>query len=357
MAVLILFLLSIGAAVIVVVSQGWKKGQPSAGMHKPKSGQQVNDSGGCIPVPPQFVIEQAQLAADHLNESLQLANNSTNPETKVSRLEFARSKLKQLQSMAEKHPALKLTSEAKVVQTIERLTSEFAAAGYYVQTDVSCRSYTSSYAEQAKENSELCKGWRFSATLQMRTPLRVLSMHGKIWLHEQGTPPVVAMDEGAWIPELKNYREMGIDIPDIEYEKFSASEIGPVPLDGGNFLKFLIAVRKIAESETTIESRISELRGELSRDEWQEFIRRLGDKESIYDRFFPDFIDTIPKLNSEILQSLWEMGLTTPAKLTSATDKELLAIRGLGPAKLKLIRQACEEADDKDSEWVDCVNR
>lgn len=295
-----------------------------------------------------FLIEQAERSTRQLNESLQLANNSTNPETKVSRLEYAKSKLEELQAIAADCPAIRLTNEDGVKRTLAQLTEEFTAAGYYAKADTLCRSYTSPYVGVARQNSDLVDGMLFCATMQLRTPLRILEMHGKHHPLDTGDPPPVAMHEGCWMPSLPDQRE---------FYSTMASEIGPIPADGGDYLKFLRAVRRIVERFDSIENRIQDLRVELQRPEWQEFIGRLGGREDIYERFFFDFLYTIPKLNHETREILWERELTTPAKLAATSDKELLAIKGIGPVKLKLIRQACEGAVNKDAELVELVER
>jgi hypothetical protein len=116
-------------------------------------------------------------------------------------------------------------------------------------------------------------------------------------------------------------------------------------------------VRLIVERDEPSETRLAALKQELANPEWQDFCIKLGGKESIYSRFFPGFIDTIRGVPSAAVGALWERGLITPAKITAAPDADLLAIKGIGPAKLKAIRSACESAQDKDSELVDCVQR
>jgi len=295
-----------------------------------------------------FMFEQANLAAKQLNESLQLANNSTNPSTKVSRLEFARSKLEALRAMTADYPAMSLTDEAKVEKTIERLSEELAAAGYYAQTDSSSRSYASTYVEQRKSESGVFGGMLFSATMQLSTPLRILEMHGQHHPLDAGPPPSVAMHEGIWIQALKG--QTGL------YGSM-ASDVGQIPADGGEYLKFLKAVRRITERSGSVAARVSDLGAELDRKEWSDFCIRLGGEGAICDSFFPAFLDTIPKLTEETVELLWEKDWTTPARLALVSDKELLETKGIGPAKLKLIRQSCEDAVEKDSELIDGVNR
>ena len=190
-----------------------------------------------------FAFEQATNLMHVINESLQLSNNSTNPETKVSRLELARSKLDSLELLSLQHPFIKLQRLDGVRKTISGLASLYGEAGYYAQTAPSCRDYQQNVWRNIDTQSvELIKGWRFGATMQLRTPLRVLSRHGET--HEGLTdPPKIANEqwEGYWTPVLKSYKELGIDIPDVIFESgTTASDIGQIPINGGHYLKFLL---------------------------------------------------------------------------------------------------------------------
>jgi len=521
-----------------------------------------------------MAMEQATTFMHQVNESLQLANNSTNPETKVSRLEFARSKLTDLELFAQRHPFIKLQRLEGVQRTIAQLAEEFSEAGYYAQTDVSeytesndhnrqrlsrsdeqailmgiqsqfkvinesieiarksknldtkisrlgvarntlkrareqaaqfslavdgfeqaetainriqealesgapqkildtmeipidmsmssiardllkeatalkrekkyadaCEKLREAYSSDGAEDlmieerlrlpmylllagrndegweelnrlnaryidqfsqplianqmrvfrskegknrpaapllerdenyrdctqtvgesinfpiDDIAKGWEFSATIQLRTPLRVLSRHGEIHQGLTKPPPIAhAMWEGCWMPLLKTFRELGIDIPEIVIDGTMASDIGQIPRDGGDYLKFLLKVRSIVETYEAIEVREENLRTELLKKEWSGFCKNLPGKGAILGRFFPSFLSRIG-LPVVITWVLEDAGLTTPKKLAAESDKTLLAIKGIGPAKLKFIRSACDSATDKDSELVDLVER
>ncbi len=217
---------------------------------------------------------------------------------------------------------------------------------------------TSAYIQIGHQNEDLVKGWRLSATMQLRTPLRVLEMHGLVRPIDAGDPPSVPISDGVWVYVLKSFAELGIDIPEIVVQgQAMASDIGQIPLDGGEYIKFLKAVRVIVEANSSIEERRQILRVELGRTEWQGFCSRLGGFEVISSRFFPGFIETLPRLTVETAQTLRERGWNTASKLAGVPDTELLALRGVGPSKLKLIRDACEHASDKNSVFVDCVRR
>ena len=63
-----------------------------------------------------------------------------------------------------------------------------------------------------------------------------------------------------------------------------------------------------------------------------------GPEESTDDT---SFIDTIPGLPQETKQELERMNLTTAKSISNTTDKKLLSIKGIGPARVKQIRSLC----------------
>lgn len=96
-------------------------------------------------------------------------------------------------------------------------------------------------------------GFRFIATMQMRTPLHVLEQHQRIERCNEGHPPklIRGQSEGIWGPETASYRSLGLDIDEPPMGEM-ASEIGPVPADGGDLLRFLILVKRIASCSTDL---------------------------------------------------------------------------------------------------------
>ena len=205
---------------------------------------------------------------------------------------------------------------------------------------------------------DVVKGYRFHATLQLRTPLRVLSRHGQT--HSlYGAPPKIAQEqwEGAWLPITKSFEELvgGHGRADEDVQFFRrldsamarpstvASDVGPVLAD--SYLPFLVAVRKIVEANDSIENRIVALRDMEVPPEWKGFLRKHGGKTGLVDKFFPYFMKLGPRLN-------------TPNRIASASDEALLAIKGVGPAKLAAIRERCASVViGRDSERIDCVRR
>lgn len=95
-------------------------------------------------------------------------------------------------------------------------------------------------------SDELLAGWELSVTMQRRTPLTWLLRHREF--HEGSAPPIetVPMQHARWVPVTRSWRSFGIDMDEIP-ETTMASEIGQIPVSGGDFLPFLIEYRMIVE--------------------------------------------------------------------------------------------------------------
>lgn len=104
------------------------------------------------------------------------------------------------------------------------------------------------------EYSDIIDGYKFIATMQMRTPASVLSQHGrieKVPVHR--LPRIVRQEwQGIWIPNPKSFRDMGLNIDEMPLGTM-ASDVGQVPADGGDYLRFLLFINHIKslEADTT----------------------------------------------------------------------------------------------------------
>lgn len=204
-----------------------------------------------------------------------------------------------------------------------------------------------------------CRGFEFSATLQLRTPLRVLLRHGEFYPKNDGLQPKITKEpwEGIWLAALETFEEAvcgshstadSIELfrrLDVELAagRTVASHIGPIrPRD---YLPFLIAIRNIVEQNDLIENRICKLRETLSVCDWQEFVDIHGGTEKIVEYFFPKFMNLAA-------------GLDTPNRVADASDEKLLGIKGVGRVKLKAIREFCASiTENRDKDRLDRVLR
>lgn len=314
------------------------------------------------------VYESYLTYAHVINESLQIANGSKNPGTKVSRLLVARQKLDELKALIARSSKVHIVNLDAVEQTITDLDDEFIEAGYYAPdvpaTNTSAPTgilsghigqLSPTDVASALGADDVIVGSVFFATHQLRTPLRVLSRHGEVHRDMHCPPPIIAMApfEGIWLPLTKTYRELGIDMDELPWTV--ASDIGPVL--SHDYLPFLVAMRSIVEGEGTATARRDRLIDELRRPIWDDARNRSGGAYTVADHFFPQFVATIQGLPRAAASVLTAKGLRTAASLARASDAELLAIKGIGPAKLKLLRAACVAATEQDEEWRDLVLR
>jgi hypothetical protein len=143
-------------------------------------------------------------------------------------------------------------------------------------------------------------GFEFCATLQLRTPLRVLLRHNEIYIKNDGHQPQIAREpwEGVWMPKLK-WNELGIAGTNKFPEFTHASDVGQILAK--DYLPFLIAVRKILELPDSIENRIKLLREKPSEGDWQTYVEKHGGIERIIRQFFPRFVCTSRRLTTRQL--------------------------------------------------------
>lgn len=93
--------------------------------------------------------------------------------------------------------------------------------------------HTSNQAMQAtyKNNAEVVKGWVFTATLDGSTSLTCRALAGTVWpIGEGPIPPRHISCRSIAVPELKSWREMGIDLDELP-PGMRASKDGPVSAD------------------------------------------------------------------------------------------------------------------------------
>lgn len=101
-------------------------------------------------------------------------------------------------------------------------------------------------AYQAPEGSlttdQVIYGYRFSATMQLRNALHVLEQHGRLERVDRSALPIVTNQDwqGGWLAKTHAIAP-GLETPEGQM----ASEIGPIEVDGGDYLRFMLLVRRI----------------------------------------------------------------------------------------------------------------
>lgn len=85
------------------------------------------------------IISSAQRLTDVINESLKIANESKNADTKLSRLDVAKNRLDELKRLSKEYPFVKLTRLSLVEKSIADLDQEFLQARYREISDGNMR--------------------------------------------------------------------------------------------------------------------------------------------------------------------------------------------------------------------------
>lgn len=216
----------------------------------------------------------------------------------------------------------------------------FAPNASHSKTEI--HNETNNQVSQYSEISDSTKEFEYHATMQLRTPLKVLLKHGSIYSGNNPPGDNGELWHGVWIQKTKTFREMGIDLD--EFPSFEhASDIGQVKPE--EYFPFLIEVRRAVESTGDISEKIDRLRAVLRDQKFTKFVRRHGGQGTITDYFFPPILSEIPGINSTVTTALREARINTVAKLKKKTDKELLALKGVGPGALQKLRAFAKDYD------------
>jgi hypothetical protein len=197
---------------------------------------------------------------------------------------------------------------------------------------------------------DITAGWRYLATLQLRTPLAYLEMDGKFSAGPK-EPPLVGPAEnfleggagfnsyGIWLREL-DYKDLGFDKPP---EGSRAAQFGSVRSGSEaerDLISFLKSFRYIVETAEGLDQKLSELK-ELSTStpENRKMWKKLKKADPLFpDSFFISALESIPGVGSSMAQKLYQAGFRTVEEVQAASDGELLAIPGLGKGLLAKIK-------------------
>jgi hypothetical protein len=95
-------------------------------------------------------------------------------------------------------------------------------------------------------DDDLIAGWELSVTMRRRTPLAWLLRHREFHEGSEWPTEIVPMQHACWVPVTRWWRSLGIGVDEMP-ETIMASEVGQIPVIGGDCLPFLIEYRMIVE--------------------------------------------------------------------------------------------------------------
>ena len=213
-----------------------------------------------------------------------------------------------------------------------------------------------------REHADLVEGMQFRASLQLRTPLIALEHDGEMQPVDEELPKYGPPWAGTWIPKPKAETTPpagdappahGADgAPPTQGAEDArpaqgapltrCAEIGYVPDDGGRYLPFLKAYRRIVEADETVERKLQMLEVFRRGHEHYEFTRGFGGDwpqmamEEELTRGLP--------VDATVAAALFSAGLRDVAPVRAAKDEALLAVKGIGPKTLAAIRETLARA-------------
>lgn len=127
---------------------------------------------------------------------------------------------------------------------------------------------------QAWPDGDAVTYFQFCATMQLRTPLRILQHHNDThWDRYTAPPKIVERSwQGIWVPCT---RLSGL----FEYEATMASEVGQIPVSGGDFLRFLLTIREAVESRDS--GKHAAALAVATNKTWEDIVEKLGGAHSV----------------------------------------------------------------------------
>ena len=197
---------------------------------------------------------------------------------------------------------------------------------------------------------DITAGWRYSATLQLRTPLAYLKRHDEFSPGPQ-VPPLVGPAEGH-LPDGTGFNPYGIWLREIDYDGLGfdppqsgtrATEWGQVRVgseEERNLISLLKSFRYIVETAEDLDQKLSELKElSTSTSENRKTWKKLKKADPLFpDSFFISALESISGVGSSMAQKLYQAGFRTVEEVQAASDGDLLAIPGLGKGLLAKIK-------------------
>lgn len=295
----------------------------------------------------QAVGQKAMRIAEVINESLKMANQTKNTETKQLRLNVANEKLGEIKELKKQFPFLTLTALEDVERDINRLARELEQSDDK-QTNKNGRD---DVIPIPNELEDITSGFSFEVALKLTTPLKVLEHQHETHPGPKSTLPKYCGPEyGTWMPVAKPWSELAQNEQIKEKLRKAErnvpsgsvwSDIGELPGDGGHYLAFLKDFRKIIELYKDPEMKRSEV--QLLRDKNSDYRQFMEAHEATGEDWADDYLGYgtwlgIKDLSTKVAKTLYLAGFKTRDMLRNAEDKDLMKIKGIGTVTVRKIR-------------------
>lgn len=189
--------------------------------------------------------------------------------------------------------------------------------------------------ESYSANEDLLDGSEFIATLHLTTPYSVLIHHGeKFGGQPSKAPQYGTQDQGMWLPKTKSWKSLGIDLPELPPLQH-ATDAGPQNPDA--YLPFLLAFRRIFESDKSDEIKIAELQTLAAQTpEYSKFWQyHTQVREDFPHSLFYHTLLKLPGVGRKTARSLYDAGFRSVEQVQHSEPSELQKVPGIGPVLAK----------------------
>ncbi|MBM5785756.1 MAG: helix-hairpin-helix domain-containing protein [Cyanobacteria bacterium K_DeepCast_35m_m1_288] len=201
------------------------------------------------------------------------------------------------------------------------------------------------------DDSDLVSGWRYSATLQLRTPLAYLEMDGEFSPGPK-EPPLVGPEENH-LPDGAGFNPYGCWVREIDYKGLGFTPPPPPQIATGwgmvrigsteekDLRAFLKAFRYIVETAETQDQKLADL-AELSTSnqaKWRVWQKMVASDPGFPDSFFYGQLCDLPGVGLKVAERLYREGFRTVEEIQAAPDEELLRVEGVGKGLLRKLRE------------------
>jgi hypothetical protein len=217
-----------------------------------------------------------------------------------------------------------------------------------------------SIQELARGNSDIVTGYKLSVTMSPSTPLKYLNRHGERRTSIPEEEKLANSPYLVWLPEVSD------EFAFLERGATMSSAVGYIPRDGGDFLPFLVELRKVVERPRALplselddaHSRAAEMpriscgygyghdadfnlikyAKETGRENYYQIVSR-GDPEWAFE-FVLQELASCPHngLTLGHVKELHQRGFGSILEIVEAPDEVLLSLKGIEKKKLERIR-------------------